>query len=109
MLGDFTESQFVFKSLGFIRAAPLNFMKILSWSCRGLGNPGTIRAFRKLLISERPLVVFLMETKLKNCQMNLLNTLHFHVERCLPVNCVGDNRCRRGAFVCFGIIRLNWM
>jgi len=39
-------------------------MKILSWNCRGLGNPAAVRALKKLLQSNCPDVMFLMETKL---------------------------------------------
>jgi exonuclease III len=41
-------------------------MKILSWNCRGLGNPSAVRALRKLLNKQCPDVVFLMETRLQN-------------------------------------------
>jgi hypothetical protein len=41
-------------------------MKVLSWNCRGLGNPTAVRALRKLLKTQCPDLVFLMETKLKN-------------------------------------------
>jgi exonuclease III len=40
-------------------------MKILSWNCRGLGQPSATRALKKLLQSHHPDVVFLMETKLQ--------------------------------------------
>jgi exonuclease III len=39
-------------------------MKILSWNCRGLGNPTAVRALKKLFMSKSPDLVFLMETKL---------------------------------------------
>jgi hypothetical protein len=40
-------------------------MKSLSWNCRGLGNPSAVRALKKLLKTQSPNVVFLMETRLK--------------------------------------------
>jgi hypothetical protein len=41
-------------------------MKILSWNCRGLGNPQTIQELCRLVKEKKPEVVFLMETKLNN-------------------------------------------
>jgi exonuclease III len=38
-------------------------MKILSWNCQGLGNP-QVRAFQKLITTNHPDILFLMETKL---------------------------------------------
>ncbi|XP_010694404.1 uncharacterized protein LOC104907208 [Beta vulgaris subsp. vulgaris] len=37
-------------------------MKILSWNCRGLGNPRTVNTFRSWCWRDRPNIVFLMET-----------------------------------------------
>lgn len=37
-------------------------MSILSWNCRGLGNPGTIHVLMDLIHSKKPAIVFLMET-----------------------------------------------
>lgn len=39
-------------------------MSILSWNCRGLGNPWTIRDLCRLVKEKKPKMVFLMETKL---------------------------------------------
>jgi hypothetical protein len=50
-------------------------MKILSWNCRGLGNPKTVRALKKLLTNHTPDLVFLMETKLFNSNFSFLS--HF--------------------------------
>jgi len=42
-------------------------MKLLSWNCQGIGNPVTVRAFKRLISHYHPDFVFLMETKkLKN-------------------------------------------
>ncbi|XP_028068804.1 uncharacterized protein LOC114271378 [Camellia sinensis] len=38
-------------------------MKCLSWNCRGLGNPRTVRNLQLLLKEQAPDMVFLMETK----------------------------------------------
>ncbi|XP_042980139.1 uncharacterized protein LOC122310310 [Carya illinoinensis] len=39
-------------------------MKILSWNCRGLGNPWTVQDLHHLVKEKRPDIVFLIETKL---------------------------------------------
>ena len=38
-------------------------MSLLSWNCRGLGNPQTVNALKKVIRLEDPGVVFLLETK----------------------------------------------
>ena len=38
-------------------------MSLLSWNCRGLGNPQTVNALKKAIRIEKPDLVFLMETK----------------------------------------------
>jgi exonuclease III len=40
-------------------------MKLLSWNCRGLGKASAVRALRKLILTHRPDMVFLTETKLQ--------------------------------------------
>ncbi|XP_075670157.1 uncharacterized protein LOC142639915 [Castanea sativa] len=45
-------------------------MSILSWNCRGLGNPRTVNALLRALNKEDPICVFLMETKLTTDQLN---------------------------------------
>ncbi len=50
-------------------AAPPNPMIALSWNCRGLGNPGTIQALKKMVHQEASNLVFLMETKVIAKQM----------------------------------------
>lgn len=37
-------------------------MSILSWNCRGLGNPATVRVLVDLIHSKKPEIVFLIET-----------------------------------------------
>jgi hypothetical protein len=39
-------------------------MKILSWNCQGIGNPKTARALFKLIATNSPDLIFLMESKL---------------------------------------------
>jgi exonuclease III len=48
-------------------------MKFLSWNCRGLGNPKTVRALKKLINNHQPDLVFIMETKLTESQYKFLN------------------------------------
>ncbi|KAL9437109.1 hypothetical protein AB3S75_023031 [Citrus x aurantiifolia] len=44
-------------------------MKILSWNVRGLGNARTFLPFQKILKQQRPLILFVCETKLTTKQM----------------------------------------
>jgi hypothetical protein len=39
-------------------------MKVLSWNCQGLGNPKTVRALQKLIATNHPDLIFIMETQL---------------------------------------------
>jgi exonuclease III len=50
-------------------------MKIISWNCRGLGNPTAVRALKKLLKTQCPDLVFLMETRLKADDKKAKSTL----------------------------------
>ncbi|KAL9671576.1 hypothetical protein QQ045_009146 [Rhodiola kirilowii] len=47
-------------------------MKILSWNCRGLGNPRSVRALSDLVRSSGPHVVGLIETKLQRGKLEWL-------------------------------------
>jgi hypothetical protein len=38
-------------------------MMLLSWNCRGLGNPGAVRELCQLVKDKKPTLLFLMETK----------------------------------------------
>ena len=70
-------------------------MKIVSWNCRGLGNPREIRALLRLTKLENPRVLFLMETKLYEEEIK-------RVQFCcgftlgLAVSCKGQGRERAG-------------
>lgn len=44
-------------------------MIILCWNCRGLGNPRTVQVLKDLVLSHRPDLVFLSETKCKQQRM----------------------------------------
>ena len=45
-------------------------MSTMAWNCRGLGNRRTVRAFEKVMSSEDPSFIFLMETKLVISEMD---------------------------------------
>jgi hypothetical protein len=44
-------------------------MKIISWNCRGLGNPQIVRDLCQMVKEKRPSVLFLMETKCRQHKM----------------------------------------
>ncbi|XXG65408.1 hypothetical protein AAC387_Pa05g3117 [Persea americana] len=50
-------------------------MKILSWNCRGFGNPYAVRSLHHLVKSQGPSVLFLMETKLDAIGMERLRVI----------------------------------
>jgi exonuclease III len=47
-------------------------MSILSWNCRGLGNPRTIRDLFRLVKEMHPDLICLMETKLQSARFECL-------------------------------------
>jgi hypothetical protein len=49
-------------------------MKLISWNSQGLGNPRAVRAFKKLMATHQPDIIFLMETKLKATQFYFLRS-----------------------------------
>ena len=53
-------------------------MKILSWNCRGIGNPATVKELRDLAKDYAPSVMFIMETQISKYRVeNLRYTLGF--------------------------------
>ena len=44
-------------------------MSAISWNCRGLGNPLTVKTLQKVVLEKDPTLVFLMETKFSVNQM----------------------------------------
>ncbi|CAN0899756.1 hypothetical protein LINGRAHAP2_LOCUS20455 [Linum grandiflorum] len=44
-------------------------MIVLSWNCRGLGQPRAVRVLRELIETHRPDVVILLETLVNKCRM----------------------------------------
>ncbi|XP_019149856.1 PREDICTED: uncharacterized protein LOC109146658 [Ipomoea nil] len=49
-------------------------MSTVSWNCRGLGSPRTVRELLGLVSKKRPMFVFLMETKAKNDRVESVRT-----------------------------------
>nr|GMD06060.1 uncharacterized protein LOC109186215 [Ipomoea batatas] len=45
-------------------------MSLISWNCRGLGNPATVQMLLDIVHSKRPIVLFIMETKLSTVKMD---------------------------------------
>ncbi|KAK6124569.1 hypothetical protein DH2020_041687 [Rehmannia glutinosa] len=71
-------------------------MNIISWNCRGLGNPRTIQELRDFIRSKNPQLVFLCETKCKSPVIeNLKKSLNFH-------GCAVDARGRSGGLALLG-------
>ena len=63
-------------------------MNCLSWNCRGLGNPETVRELCKVVKQEGPALLFVMETKIQAKRVEPLKyTLGFGC--CFAVDCVG--------------------
>lgn len=63
-------------------------MKIISWNVRGLGNPRTCLAIKKILHPHRPQLIFLCETKLSSRQVNNV-CRKLGTENCLAVDSKG--------------------
>ncbi|KAL3849582.1 hypothetical protein ACJIZ3_011464 [Penstemon smallii] len=67
-------------------------MKILSWNCRGLAQPGAVRAFKALLFDSSPDLLFLCELKtaettvIRSCLNSARLSHHFFVP---PVGLAG--------------------
>ena len=70
-------------------------MRIMSWNCRGLGNPRAVRALKKLIKRQDPTLVFLMETRKKAHEMNKLKNLG-SLTNVVAVDCRGDGKERVG-------------
>ncbi|KAG8485709.1 hypothetical protein CXB51_019034 [Gossypium anomalum] len=70
------------------RPAPLSAMKILSWNCRRVGNPATVRELKQLLVANGPDIVFLCETKIHSNGFHRIRTI-CRMEGCLAVDSEG--------------------
>lgn len=71
-------------------------MKLVSWNCKVLGNPQAVRALSRLIRLENPHLVFIMETRLKEGEMDRIRQ-RCGFNSCLTVACNGNGRDRAGA------------
>lgn len=70
-------------------------MKLLSWYCRGLGNPLAVWALRRLIRKKDPDVVFAMETRRSSSELVALQGIG-GFNNLFPVSCAGAGRSRAG-------------
>ena len=70
-------------------------MKILSWNCRGLGNPSAVLALLRLIRLQNPCCVFLMETRLKSFEFEGIKQ-KCGFNSCLAIDCRGNGKERAG-------------
>ena len=63
-------------------------MNILTWNCRGLGSPRTVHKLIKLIRIFKPQILFLIETKRKNAEMDWLR-VKCDYDNCMVVDSVG--------------------
>jgi hypothetical protein len=72
------------------KSAPPTDMIILSWNCRGLGNPRIVRDLCRMVKEKKPGMVFLMETK---CRLNKMERIRckLGLSNMLAVDCVGKS------------------
>lgn len=63
-------------------------MKILSWNCRGLGNPRAVQVLKDLVVSYKPLLIFLIETKCMQSRLDFVRAL-ISFDGAFCVNVVG--------------------
>jgi exonuclease III len=65
-------------------------MIVLSWNCRGLGNPRTVRSLYRLVKEKKPTLVFLMETKVSRRKVSFLPS-KLGLENMFVVDCRGKS------------------
>ncbi|XP_059451003.1 uncharacterized protein LOC132181787 [Corylus avellana] len=65
-------------------------MSIMSWNCRGLGNPRTVRDLCRLVKVKKPEMVFLMETIMGKTKMERIRR-RLGFPNMLVVDCVGKS------------------
>ncbi|KAG2712613.1 hypothetical protein I3760_04G135300 [Carya illinoinensis] len=63
-------------------------MKLLSWNCRGLGNPRTVQDLCSMAESNKPQLVFIMETKIRKQKSERIKR-RLACEGCFVVEAVG--------------------
>ncbi|XP_042969117.1 uncharacterized protein LOC122301806 [Carya illinoinensis] len=62
-------------------------MSLLTWNCRGLGNPRSVRILRNLTKEKNPFLVFLMETKSRKQKLEEVR-LQLQMYGCFAVDSV---------------------
>ncbi|XP_042939538.1 uncharacterized protein LOC122274575 [Carya illinoinensis] len=65
-------------------------MSIISWNCRGLGNPRTVRILNRLVKDKCPSLVFLMETKCSKARIETVKRC-IKFDSCLVVDSKGSS------------------
>lgn len=65
-------------------------MKILSWNCRGLGNPRAIPILSELLRAQRPDVVFLYDTLVSSTRIDVVRS-RVGFDNFFSVDCIGHS------------------
>jgi hypothetical protein len=83
---------------------------VLTWNCRGLGNPNVVRAYKRLIRSKCLNVVFLMETKLKYYDPKVSSKLCLgHLQNHFIVSCNTEDGGRSGgsALICHADVKLH--
>ncbi|TYH15526.1 hypothetical protein ES288_A05G048900v1 [Gossypium darwinii] len=65
-------------------------MKFLSWNCRGVGNPATVRELKQLLVANVPDIIFLCETKINSNGFHRIRSL-CRMEGCLAMDSDGKS------------------
>jgi len=63
-------------------------MSLLSWNCRGLGNPQTVQFLRRLVKEKSSCLVFLMETKRLQNNVGFLK-VQLGFDDLFAVDCIG--------------------
>ena len=60
-------------------------MSLISWNCRRLRNPQTVKALQRAIQKEEPILVLLMETKLnKEKTKKVCDQCNFHFSWVVP-------------------------
>jgi exonuclease III len=63
-------------------------MKLLSWNCRGLGNPQVVRNLSRVVKEKKPTLVILMETKVRRKKIDLIRQ-KLNFSSSFAVDCIG--------------------
>jgi exonuclease III len=61
---------------------------MLSWNCRGLGNPWAVQALISLVRTKKPHLVFLIETKMMKNKVEFIR-IKLGYDRMFVVDCKG--------------------